>query len=404
MTLLPSFNLLRALCLWWTYLSLSRLSLFALLVASSNDPSTAYAESVVQKSTAPTSHMIKAWLKVNAGTQRYRWRSGEDLGAHLDITFQENDLGEIEITEESYGERFDGEQSDHYTLTHRRFSSESPYPLLEAEWYKQAKGESHLTRWQVNSWRKNKQREGNSARLGQFIETSTPLKRPQLTDQAQLRRHAETTLQSIEDVTLTRRTLSTQETLGSHLGLSYRGAPLAKDVFMLTTSGETRYLLSKVDQRLVKQGDSWLEVSEIKVVDQRGRASRVILDHTFKVLSLSLSTEQQLFATPQLDEPLSSLSQLLYVKGRPSPKTLKSLTAIYRQRAQNCSSIKGQHRPARSLKPRVNFSATGQMTEIGFERRPVWGEYERCIAQEISQYNTPLTTDRATLLIGALSP
>ena len=129
----------------------------------------------------------------------------------------------------------------------------------------------------------------------------------------------------------------------------------------------------------------------------------MILDHNFKMLSLTLSHQHQLFATPQLTQPMFSLSQLLFLKGRLSPSTLHSHLRIYSQQSKDCVSSTQPSPLSMTLRPRITFSSTGSLMTIGFEGKPVWGEYERCVAQKISQSQTHLVTDRPTLLIGDLS-
>lgn len=330
----------------------------------------------------PKTAEVKRWLSSQEGTQTFQWRSEEGGKATLEIKTELTSSGEVTITEEMYQGSLHQHNLDYYALTIRRFGAGPSYPLIEAQWFKRWAGRADIARWVRST------SELRSAELSKVPQTSElKILRDFAIEQV-------ATLHTMEDAETNHQ--ESEESLHDHLGLSYKSAPERREVKMMNFRGEGQYQLSLIDRRMVLLNHQWLEITEQKIVDDRGRASKAILDPSFVTLTLSLSHEQQLYASARLKHPVPSQSHLFQAKGRLTPAGLESVITNMKEVARPCL---GSSRGEEKLAPFwLHTDASGRLDALGYESGAQWTDIQRCVMRLISASGLKLVTEHPTLI------
>ena len=188
------------------------------------------------------------------------------------------------------------------------------------------------------------------------------------------------------------------ESLYDHVGLNFKTAPESREVKMLNLRGEGGYQLSLIGRRLVSLNGEWVEVTEQKIVDERGKSSKVMVDQSFKTLSSNLSNEHVLYASPRLKGAVSSRSSLFRAKGRLTAQAENIVSAQLREAVKPC--IQGTRHWRDNAPLWIHTDANGAIDAIGFEGITLWSDAQRCAAKLMSLSGVKILTDRPTLLRG----
>lgn len=334
---------------------------------------------------------VTAWLSTHQGTQTFRWVSQGESSAQLKITWQvEGDT--IHLWEEDSKQSLNGRPSDHYALTHKRFSRTAPYILQQAQWYEQGSGVAKVSQWT---------RSQTPAQRSVQITTIGEVESLKTREIEQLKRYAvdrwhELSRQSQHDHLVKSIPMESQESLISHVGLFFQPTSDPLKAAMLQPTGDIFYTIKAVEDRLTKIDGKWRLIREQKVVDQRGKASRVMLDQQGRVLTVVISNQDQLITT-ELSKPLVSQGQLLHVKGRLQPATLQKILEPHRSKINICFN-NSQAGPSTTKALRLNLETSGSLVGIAFKGQHRWGAVEHCLAKILKNVRFNLRSSQPILI------
>jgi len=349
----------------------------------------------------PSPDQLEAWLAAHKESSVMELRSAGGLKGQSRLELrQRGDF--IELWEESDALQHGSGPVDDYQVTRKRFQRAQPHSLVSMERYQLRSGEASAGAWRAHQ---PGQPEGSWVEAHEVKRIS---RRARAAGAEPLK--LATALWSSGAQA---RALTARERLTDHLlawsrwaGAELNRGGAAKEtatVESLEWGRVERLKLSLTTRRLVRaQGPghsgAWLELIEVKSVDQEGYATRALLDMKGRTLSSSSSDQLSITRAGWRGE-LRSYNELSAARGRLSEGALQASMRPARAGFERCSRRFNQSRDReRSLTLKLNLSPSAQLTAISFEGLSSWSAFERCVAERVSELALPAPSGGEALI------